>query len=160
MLRKGLKPHITKNIRILILGSMPSEISLEKQQYYANKGNDFWKLVGQALDIDFSDMEYEDKIKNLNSNGIGLWDIYKHCLRESSLDADINKAEFNDFSILKDKKDLKIVCFNGKEAGKMEPSFKMMGYNTKVLPSSSGANRRNNEQRFAEWKETIQKYLK
>lgn len=160
MEKESLEPRITDNIKILIMGSMPGEVSLEQQRYYANKGNDFWKLVGNALGLDLVDMEYEDKIRQLNSNGIGLWDIYKHCQREGSLDADINNAEFNDFSVLKDLKNLRIICLNGKEAGKKEVDFLRMGYNTKVLPSSSGANRRNNEQRFAEWRDTIQEFIK
>ena len=30
-------------------GTLPSDVSLAKGQYYANPSNDFWKLVGQVL---------------------------------------------------------------------------------------------------------------
>jgi len=46
---------------------------------------------------------------------------------------------------------LRLVCFNGKKSGKYEPILRKMGYETRVLPSSSGANRRYIERRELEW---------
>ena len=31
------------------MGTMPSDISLTKREYYANPTNDFWRLVGAVL---------------------------------------------------------------------------------------------------------------
>ena len=47
---------------------------------------------------------------------------------------------------------LELVCFNGKKAGEAEYMFKEMGYMTKILPSSSGANRSNMQDRVQQWK--------
>ena len=38
---------------------------------------------------------------------------------------------------------LRLVCFNGKTAGEAQDRIRVLGYKTCVLPSSSGANRRN-----------------
>ena len=40
----GLDPIVFEDSRILIVGSMPSAISLKEQMYYANKNNRFWKI--------------------------------------------------------------------------------------------------------------------
>ena len=41
----GLDPIVFEDSRILIVGSMPSAISLKEQMYYANKNNRFWKIL-------------------------------------------------------------------------------------------------------------------
>ena len=41
------------NTEILILGTLPSDMSLAAEQYYANPCNDFWKLVGAAMNQTF-----------------------------------------------------------------------------------------------------------
>src|SRR5579862_986741 len=45
----GLAPVIDSKTEILILGTLPSDVSLAKGQYYANPNNDFWKLMGAVL---------------------------------------------------------------------------------------------------------------
>ena len=39
------EPIIDENCKILVLGTMPSVKSLENQQYYGNKQNQFWKII-------------------------------------------------------------------------------------------------------------------
>ena len=41
MRKSGLPPVIDENTKILILGTLPSDMSLAAEQYYANPGNDF-----------------------------------------------------------------------------------------------------------------------
>jgi len=97
-------------------------------------------------------LNYEDKIKILIKNKIGLWDVIKSGYREGSLDSNIKDEEFNDFSNLRDLcPNLKLISFNGKKAGEYESVLKDLGFKTLILPSSSGANRRNNEKRIEEW---------
>ena len=160
MEKEGLEPVLDNDTGILILGSMPGDESLRQERYYANPGNDFWKLVGKAIDSELEGLEYSGRIELLLKHGIGLWDVYKNCDRTGSLDAAIKNEKFNNYSVIRECKDIKLICFNGKEAGKIEPCFRLMGYRTEVLPSSSGANRRYNEKRFATWKEIITKYMK
>ncbi|UNM90343.1 uracil-DNA glycosylase family protein [Vagococcus sp. CY52-2] len=44
-MQRGLDPIFNEDTSILILGSAPSEMSLKKQQYYGNNGNQFWKIM-------------------------------------------------------------------------------------------------------------------
>ncbi|MCL7411743.1 MAG: DNA-deoxyinosine glycosylase [Methanosarcinaceae archaeon] len=159
MKKKGLAPIIDTNTRILILGSLPSDESIRKQQYYGNFGNDFWKLISDVIGKDIATLDYEAKIQKLKEHGIGLWDIFSTSERKGSLDSNIKNGEINDFSNLKNvAPNLQLVCFNGKKAGEFEEIFREYRIETKVLPSSSGANRRYSEKRIVEWK-SIAKFI-
>ncbi|MDO9517998.1 MAG: DNA-deoxyinosine glycosylase [Methanosarcinaceae archaeon] len=153
MKKKGLAPIIDTNTRILILGSLPSDESIRKQQYYGNPVNDFWRLISEVIGEDITVLDYDYKIQKLQEHGIGLWDVLSTSERKGSLDSNIKNEEINDFSNLKNvAPNLRLVFFNGKEAGKFEEIFSEYRIETKVLPSSSGANRRYSEKRIVEWK--------
>lgn len=152
MAKKGLAPIIDENTRILILGSLPSDESIRKQQYYGNPGNDFWKLINEVIGDDITALDYSTRIGKLQEHKIGLWDILFASEREGSLDSNINNEEINDFSNIKNvAPNLRLICFNGKKAGEFEDTFREYGIETKVLPSSSGANRRYSDKRIMEW---------
>lgn len=152
MKKYGFAPVLDENTRVLILGSMPGDESLRRQQYYGNPGNDFWRLVGRAIGEDLISPGYEARLLKLKEYGIGLWDVFKAGERKGSPDSGIKNAEVNDFSKLKClAPKLRLVCFNGKKAGEYEPLLKKLGFETKVLPSSSGANRRFPKKRVFEW---------
>jgi len=152
MIKRGLPAILDENTEILILGSLPSDESIRKQQYYGNPGNDFWRLVGNAIEENLPDMDYDRRLETLKRNRIGLWDVFKAGSREGSPDSKIGDEEINDFSCLKKRvPELKLICFNGKKAGEYELFLREMGYETKVLPSSSGANRRFSKNRDLEW---------
>lgn len=156
MIKRGFPPVLDKNTEILILGSLPGDESLRRQQYYGHPGNDFWRLVGNAIRENLQDMNYETRLETLKRNNIGLWDVFKAGTREGSQDSNIKEEEVNQFSILKEMApELKLVCFNGKTSGKYEPVLRAMGYKTKVLPSSSGINRRNLKMRESEWETAL-----
>ncbi|HPS89466.1 MAG TPA: DNA-deoxyinosine glycosylase, partial [Methanosarcina vacuolata] len=142
-----------ENTEILILGSLPGDISIRKHQYYGHPGNDFWRLLGSIIGEDLQSMDYQNRLETLKHNKIGLWDVFKAGKRQGSEDTKIKDEEINQFSMLKDMApNLKLVLFNGKKSGEYEPILKVMGYETKVLPSSSGANRRSLQSRKSEWK--------
>ncbi|MGA2337439.1 MAG: DNA-deoxyinosine glycosylase [Terriglobales bacterium] len=152
MRKAGLSPVIDDKTEVLILGSLPSGVSLAKGQYYANPSNDFWKLIGQVLNQNVVTMSYECRVGTLKDHGIGLWDIYHHCVRPGSMDKDITESELNDFGALRTTcPQLALVCFNGQKAGESEELLRSLGYLTLVLPSSSGANRRNQAERLGCW---------
>ena len=152
MKKKGLAPIIDTDTRILILGSLPSDESIRKQQYYGNPVNDFWRLISEVIGEDITALDYITRIGKLQEHKIGLWDVLFASEREGSMDSNIKDGEVNDFSNLKNiAPNLKLVCFNGKKAGGFEQVFREYGIETKVLPSSSGANRRYSEKRIMEW---------
>jgi hypoxanthine-DNA glycosylase len=103
-------------------------------------------------------MDYDSRLETLKRHSIGLWDVFKVGNREGSEDSKIKDEEVNQFSILKEMAPkLRLVCFNGNKSGKYEPILRKMGYETKILPSSSGANRRFSENRELEWKAAFKK---
>lgn len=155
-MKSGLDYLGKRDARVLILGSFPSKISLEKKEYYGNSTNDFWKIIGNIYQTDLSGFDYTQKVDFLMENKIALWDIYGFCEREGSLDANISKYHLNDFSILKNKfPHLEKICFNGKRASSLESELNEFGYDLYTLPSSSGANRRNQNVRLKVWEETL-----
>lgn len=156
MIKRGFPPVLDENTEILILGSLPGDESLRRRQYYGHPGNDFWRLVGNAIGENLQDMNYETRLETLKRHKIGLWDVFKAGKREGSQDSNIREEEVNQFSILKKMApELKVVCFNGKTSGKYEPVLRAIGYETKVLPSSSGINRRNVKKRESEWEAAL-----
>jgi hypoxanthine-DNA glycosylase len=152
MIKQGFPAVIDENTEVLILGSLPGDVSIRKHQYYGHPGNDFWRLVGSIIGEDLQSMSYENRLETLKRNKIGLWDVFKAGKREGSEDAKIKEEEVNRFSVLKEiAPNLKLVLFNGKKSGEYEPILRAMGYKTKILPSSSGANRRFLNNRKSEW---------
>ena len=137
-------PIIDDNSRVLILGSMPGKISLEKGEYYAHSSNMFWKLIYSVFGAQI-DQTYEEKKSFLKSKKIALWDVIKECDRAGSSDSKIINSIINDFEgLLARYPNIRYIFFNGKKA---ESLFKRNVVNiTKyqiilfTLPSSSPAN--------------------
>ena len=136
----GLPPILDAEVETLMLGSFPSPVSLATGQYYAHRQNHFWRVLSVLLDEKLLEFDYRQKQCCLLRHRIGVWDVYRSCLREGALDSAIRTAEPNDFSALRnDVPRLQRVCFNGKTSGKSERWFAEQGYETFVLPSTSPA---------------------
>jgi double-stranded uracil-DNA glycosylase len=150
---KGFPPVIDAQVETLILGSFPSVASLGKAQYYAHPQNHFWRLVGAVIGEPLYEMDYEKRKRTLLKHRVGLWDIIDACQRDGSLDSNIRDARHNDFKRATDvATKLRRVCFNGKTAGKREPEFAALGYETIVLPSSSPAYTLSFEEKLKQWR--------
>ena len=152
-------PVIDDNSKILILGSMPGIISLEKNQYYANKRNQFWKIISHLYDDKLPD-NYELRINFLLKHGIGLWDVIKTCERKGSLDSDIKTPVINDFNnIFRKYPGIKKVFFNG---GKAYEVFRKIFISERHcpelirLPSTSPAHAVKFEEKLNDWKKIIE----
>jgi len=116
------------NAQLLILGSLPGEESLRRQQYYAKAGNSFWKIMGMLVGAS-PEMIYEKRLRQLTNNGIALWDVCASAERIGSLDSKIQVSTIkeNDFvSFFKTHKYIKLIAFNGQPAEKL--------FRQKVLP--------------------------
>ena len=104
--------------RVLVLGSMPGFASLRLQQYYGHPQNAFWKIVGEVLGFN-SAQPYELRTAALVERKVALWDVLASCVREGSLDADIDDATViaNDFAaFFEAHPHIVRVCFNGAKA--------------------------------------------
>ena len=92
---KSFKPIIDKESRVLILGTMPGAESLRQQQYYAHPRNLFWSFIYGIFD-EKPEPDYNKRIDFLKEKNIALWDVYKTCKREGSLDSNISDEVPND----------------------------------------------------------------
>jgi hypoxanthine-DNA glycosylase len=154
--KTGLPPIVDESTAIVILGTLPSDQSIAANEYYANPGNDFWRLMESALGQPLHGLPYEAKLEILRNFRIGLWDAFHSCNRPGSMDSAIRAAELNDFRSLKRMAPkIRLVCCNGTEAAKAIPALAKLNYQTVLLPSSSGANRRHQQERLRRWVEAI-----
>ena len=127
-MKNGFPPLAEKTATILILGTMPGEESLRKNEYYAHPGNAFWRIMANLFGFQPS-VDYAEKTRILLENRIAVWDVMKSCEREGSLDSRIKNDTIieNDFSSLFCKcPDIRNVYFNGARAEQE--------YSKRVLP--------------------------
>jgi len=138
---KGLPPIIDERARVLVLGSFPSEASLAARQYYAHRQNQFWRVLSAILGQPLAEADYAAKQVAVKNAGLAIWDVFASCEREGSLDTAIRAGTPNRFEKLHLlAPHLLRICFNGRAAAKFEPSLSVLGYQTRVLPSTSPAN--------------------
>lgn len=130
------------NTRLLILGSLPGEMSLKKRQYYAQPSNQFWRLAGAVIERDLVAMSYEQRLAALRSAGIGLWDVVKAAKRTGSADTAIRDVQPNALAdLIQTLPKLRGIAFNGSKSaaiGRKQIS-QDCSYALITLPSSSAA---------------------
>lgn len=139
---KAFPPLVFAESTILILGTMPGEKSLQLQEYYGNKANQFWKLLYAVYEEVPSD-DYNEKVKFLKRMGIALWDVLEFCERKGSLDSAIKCEVPNDFdTFYNNHPAIRQVFFSSKNAEKFYDKHvkKRSGIIYRTLPSPSGAN--------------------
>lgn len=157
-IKYGLPPIADKNARILILGSLPSVLSLKKRQYYGNPHNHFWRML-YALFECMPDKEYENKKEFLLTKKIALWDSVAGAVNPGSLDATMKNVIPNDFDwFFSGHPFIGHIFFNGFKSEevfrKYFPSFYGSIPHTR-LPSSSPIptpQNRNFEEKLENWK--------
>lgn len=151
----GLPPVAPTDARLFVLGSLPGDVSLAQQRYYAHPTNQFWRLLGAALGEQLQPLPYDDRLAVLARCRVGLWDVIGSASRNGSLDAAIRDAQHNALRhVLGDFPDLRAIAFNGATsaaAGRKligDPSARLALID---LPSSSGANTRQFADKAREW---------
>lgn len=157
---EGFAPVIGDNARVLILGSLPSQLSLIEQEYYANPRNAFWRIMREIAGSADND-SYESRCNKLINKRIALWDVLASSLRPGSLDSaiDVASAMENDFSSLFEQHPrITLICFNGKKARELFDRLVLCsttvpeGCKLIDLPSSSPAHAAMNfEQKLERW---------
>jgi len=137
----GLAPVIARGTRLVVLGSFPGVMSLQRQQYYAHPRNQFWAILSALWDVDLVAMPYAQRIAEVKARGLGIWDVYAACRREGSLDTAIEAAQLNDLAGLKRRApQLQAVAHNGGESAKAMRHTLALGVPVIRLPSTSPAN--------------------
>ncbi len=154
-LKRSFPPVVDADTRVLILGSLPGEVSLAQGQYYANRQNQFWRLVGDILGEDLVGMEYAVRLQTLLAHHVGLWDVVAEAKREGSLDSNIRDHAGNDLvGLIESLPKLAVIAFNGGTAERI--GVKALGqqgghHHVVRLPSSSPAHTLPYAQKLQAW---------
>ena len=143
MKKSGFAPIIDKSAEILILGSLPSDISIRTGEYYANPQNHFWRIIFTIFNNGIPLNQYNDKTNLLLKHKIGLWDVLTEAHRQGSLDSNIHGEVLNDFSgLFKSYAGIWKLAFNGDKAFQLyrRAQSGLPQKNLVLLSSSSSAN--------------------
>lgn len=141
--KSSFAPVVNPHIRLLLLGSLPGDKSLQHQQYYAHPQNRFWHLMSSVLDTDLLALAYAQRLATLLGHGVGLWDVVASAQRAGSLDSQIRERSDNDLpALLAQLPCLRAIGFNGATAARI--GLQVLGsraqdYRIVRLPSSSPA---------------------
>lgn len=147
-------PIISKDSKILILGSIPGVQSLEKQEYYAHPQNQFWKILFELKQENFTN-QYAEKLIFLAKIKIALWDTIESCERKGSKDTEIkNEVENSILELLKNFPNIKAIFCNGQKSHKnlMKILDKNHPLPIFVLPSTSPLHTISLEKKMESWK--------
>ncbi|MDR7211639.1 DNA-deoxyinosine glycosylase [Flavobacterium piscis] len=142
MQKFALPPLIDSHSKILILGTMPGDQSIARQQYYGNKGNHFWKIIFNIFGESYN-TNYEERKELLKKHRIALWNVLASCVREGSSDSKIKNECANDFENLHlQYPNIRHIFFESKTAAKFFGKYANPndGITYHILPSTSGLN--------------------
>jgi len=147
MLSYGFPPISSPTARVLILGSLPGRISLDRGEYYANSQNAFWKIAAVRVPH-LLEPDYASRVVTLINHGIALWDVLAAATRSGSLDAAIGgDAIPNNFhALFHAHPHIRLICFNGATAAELYERHVIpmltdvqRSITKHTLPSTSGA---------------------
>jgi double-stranded uracil-DNA glycosylase len=117
--KRSFPPVIGCDAHVLVLGTLPGEESLRRQEYYAHPRNLFWPILFALFDA-AAPAEYAAKLAFAVRQRVALWDVCASCEREGSADATIRREIPNAIEALLDAHPLiGIVAFNGASARRL-----------------------------------------
>ncbi len=127
--------------KILILGSLPSTISVERGFYYMHPQNRFWKILSSLYSEDAYTMNIEEKKRFILKHHLALYDVIESCRIENSSDQSICDVKVQDLHKLLMSYPIERVVLNGDKAYslfiKYYPNYKDIAVK---VPSTSSAN--------------------
>ena len=164
---KCFPPIADAYARVLILGSLPGQVSLQRQQYYAQPHNAFWKIMGRLFGAG-PELPYEERAHRLVRNGIALWDVCASAQRPGSLDASIVHSSVVPnalASFIESHPGIGLICFNGGKAADLYRRLVLPGLPAterairyETLPSTSPAHAAMPfEEKLTRWVAVLQK---
>ncbi|MDX9939183.1 MAG: DNA-deoxyinosine glycosylase [Sphaerochaetaceae bacterium] len=147
-------PIETPLSRVLILGSMPSVVSLRKQEYYGHPTNAFWPIMERMCGYPLG--SYEEKRRMIKESRLALWDVLGSCKREGSSDQGIREGEVNDLpAFLSDHPLVTCIICNGTVAMRLCERHVLRLHPVDIdvfsCPSTSAANTMPFEQKVSIW---------
>lgn len=154
----GFPPIEAGGARVLVLGSLPGQASIDASQYYAHPRNAFWPIMAELAGATGN---YESRCDALMCRGIMVWDVLARSVRPGSLDSAIrmDTAVANDFAAVFDRQPgIELVALNGKKAADMFRRFASPPphVRSETLPSTSPAYASLSvKQKLERWREII-----
>ena len=141
----GFAPIVFDDSEVLLLGTLPGAMSLQREFYFADESNYFWDFFSEYTGLK-KPQNKEDVSLILKKSKVALWDIYESAVRvnsedkSTSNDSDIEQAILNDLELfLNTYPNIKRIGIMGKKAytdfTKKYPNIK-----AEYLPSTSGSN--------------------
>lgn len=130
---QGFAPLARADARVLVLGSLPGQRSLQQAQYYGQPQNAFWRILAELTGVP-ADADYAARVAGVLDRRIAVWDVIARARRPGSLDADIDRGSIiaNDFvAFFAGHPHIERVCCNGATAAAL--------YRRRVLPTLAGA---------------------
>lgn len=159
--KTGLAPVIGPGAEVLILGTLPGDVSLAAGRYYANARNQFWVIVSAVFGTRVP-AEYTERVNYLLARRLALWDVCHSAIRPGSLDSAIVEPVPNDvLALLRQFPSIRRIGLNG---GKAKSLFyrHFSGQHVDLvvcpLPSSSatpGRNVLNLAEKIPRWREVL-----
>jgi len=144
MHKESFEAIVPTRAKILILGTLPGDLSITQQQYYAHPQNRFWKVLSELYqETELIQSQYHDKIDFLHKKHIALWDVCATANRPGSMDNNITEVIPNSIpSLLKKNTSIHSIYFNGQKAEKLFNKYFSKDENLqyRCLPSTSPAN--------------------
>ena len=155
----GFGPVFDHTSRILILGSMPSEMSRQVGFYYGNPRNRFWQVLCTLLCEPLPD-SIEGKKAMLLRRHIALWDVIESCDIRGSADSEIKNVVPTALGLVLGG-NIKAVFANGKKAAAVYKKYQeeYTGMEIITLPSTSPANAAFSLQKLIDEWRVILKYI-
>lgn len=154
--KEGLGPWVDEHSEILILGSLPSDVSLRERAYYQNKSkNSFWKLMHGLFG------EGPDCKGFLMKHHIALWDCLAAANRKGSMDSNISGGERpnNIPQLLESHPSIRRIVINGKSTARdyFDKYFSALYDDIEIIAveSSSNANSIEFETKLEDWKKIL-----
>ena len=152
--KRSFPPIVDARARLLVLGTLPGEESLRRQEYYAHPRNLFWPIMFALFEAAPAGA-YADRLAFVRDRGIALWDVCAACERDASADATIRAEEPNTIDRLLDAyPEIGAVAFNGSGARRLYDRhfLRRPGLAYLALPSTSPAHARLGfAEKLAQW---------
>ncbi|MDE6241034.1 MAG: DNA-deoxyinosine glycosylase [Anaeroplasmataceae bacterium] len=150
-------PVIDKHSQILILGSLPSVVSVERGFYYMHPQNRFWKVLSRIYKEDVYNKDIDAKTSFILKHHLALYDVVASCDIKNSSDASIENVICTDIKDILLQAPIQKILLNGNKAYslfcKAYPNLKDMAI---CLPSTSSANARISlDELISVWEEAL-----
>jgi hypoxanthine-DNA glycosylase len=167
LVRHPWPPIGDSEARVLVLGTMPSQASLDDGFYFGHKRNAFWPIMGLLFGAHRS-LSPAERSERLVAARVAVWDVLASCMRRGASDASIQDAVANDFvSFFGAHRKVRYVLFNGQTARDLweehvDPDLPLdlwAELELRVLPSTSPAHARSFEAKHAVWEYELRRVL-